>query len=119
MMLLKHIPENVTLTTRMKPLRTLQDLAVNGAPPAFEQPLHVGRPNIGNREAFIKYVDDIFNRRWLSNDGPLVQELEERIADYHQVKYCVAMCNGTVALEIAIRALGMEGEVIVPSYTFI
>ena len=103
----------------MKPLLTPQDLAVNGAPPAFEQPLHVGRPNIGNREAFIKYVDDIFYRRLLSNNGPLVQELERRVADYHKVKHCVAMCNGTVALEIAIRALGLEGEVIVPSYTFI
>ena len=103
----------------MKLLSTSKDLAINGAPPAFEQPLHVGRPNIGNREAFIKYVDDIFDRRWLSNNGPLVQELEQRIADYHHVKYCVAMCNGTVALEIAIRALGLEGEVIVPSYTFI
>lgn len=103
----------------MKLLHTPQDLAVNGAPPAFEQPLHVGRPNIGNREAFIKYVDDIFYRRLLSNNGPLVQELERRVADYHKVKHCVAMCNGTLALEIAIRALGLEGEVIVPSYTFI
>ncbi|MEP6879510.1 MAG: aminotransferase class I/II-fold pyridoxal phosphate-dependent enzyme, partial [Nitrosospira sp.] len=103
----------------MKPLLTPQDLAINDAPPAFEQPLHVGRPNIGNREAFIKYVDDIFYRRLLSNNGPLVQELERRVADYHKVKHCVAMCNGTVALEIAIRALGLEGEVIVPSYTFI
>ena len=47
----------------MKPLLTSQDLAINDAPSAFEQPLHVGRPNIGNREAFIKYVDDIFYRR--------------------------------------------------------
>lgn len=103
----------------MKPILKSQDLAINGAPPAFEQPLHVGRPNIGSRELFQKYVDDIFERRWLSNNGPMVQELEQRIADHHGVKHCVAMCNGTVALEIAIRALGLEGEVIVPSYTFI
>lgn len=103
----------------MKQIQTLRDLAINGAPPAFEEVLHVGRPNIGNREAFMKYLDDIFERRWLSNNGPLVQELERRVADYHGVKHCVAMCNGTVALEIAIRALGLEGEVIIPSYTFI
>jgi dTDP-4-amino-4,6-dideoxygalactose transaminase len=103
----------------MKPIRTPQDLAINGASPAFAQPLHVGRPNIGNREAFLRYVDEIFERRWLSNNGPLVQELERRIAEYLGVRHCVAMCNGTVALEIAIRALGLEGEVIVPSYTFI
>jgi dTDP-4-amino-4,6-dideoxygalactose transaminase len=102
-----------------KTIRALQDLAINGAAPAFEQPLHVGRPNIGNRVAFLKYAEDIFDRCWLTNNGPLVQELENRIASYLGVKHCVAMCNGTVALEIAIRALGLQGEVIVPSYTFI
>jgi dTDP-4-amino-4,6-dideoxygalactose transaminase len=103
----------------MKDIQTPQDLAINGAMPAFEQPLHVGRPNIGSRESFIKYVDEIFERRWLSNNGPLVQDFERRVADLHQVKHCVAMCNGTVALEIAIRALGLAGEVIIPSYTFV
>lgn len=103
----------------MKSIRTSKDLAINGAPPAFDQPLHVGRPNIGSREVFLKYVDDIFERRWLSNNGPLVQEFEQKVAEYHGVKHCVSMCNGTVALEIAIRALDLQGEVIVPSYTFI
>ena len=103
----------------MKQIRTLQDLAINGAPPAFDQPLHVGRPNIGSREAFIQYAGEIFDRRWLSNNGPVVQEFEHKVADYHGARHCVSMCNGTIALEIAIRALGLEGEVIVPSYTFI
>lgn len=103
----------------MKLIQTRQDLAINGAAPAFDQPLHVGRPNIGNREAFLKYAEEIFDRRWLSNNGPIVQAFEQRVADYHSVRHCVAMCNGTVALEIAIRALGLEGEVIIPSYTFI
>jgi len=103
----------------MKPIRNKSDLAVNGAAPAFEELLHVGRPNMGDREAFLGYVNDIFDRRWLSNDGPLVQEFEARVAKHLGVKHCVAMCNGTIALEIAIRALGFEGEVIVPSYTFV
>jgi len=103
----------------MKKIVTINDLAINGAVPAFDEPLHVGRPNIGDRDAFIKYTDDIFERGWLSNNGPLVQELEERIADYHNVKNCVAMCNGTIALEIATRALDLKHEVIVPSYTFV
>ncbi|MCF6211121.1 MAG: aminotransferase class I/II-fold pyridoxal phosphate-dependent enzyme [Gammaproteobacteria bacterium] len=103
----------------MKLILSPQDLAINGASPAFEKPLHVGRPNIGSREAFLKYTEEIFDRRWLSNDGPVLKEFEQRIAAHHDVKHCVAMCNGTVALEIAIRALGLEGEVIIPSYTFI
>ena len=103
----------------MKSIRSVDDLAINGAPPAFSETLHVGRPNLGSREAFHRYVDEIFDRNWLTNDGPLVQELEKKIADYHHVKHCVAMCNGTVALEIAIRALNLKGEVIVPSFTFV
>lgn len=85
----------------------------------FPDTIHVGRPNIGDREAFLKFVGEIFDRHWLSNNGPLAQEFERRIAAYLGVRHCVAMCNGTIALEIAIRALGLEGEVIVPSYTFI
>ena len=102
----------------MKLIQAPKDLAINGAAPAFDLPLHVGKPNIGNREVFKGYVDDIFERGWLTNNGTMVQELEKRIADYHGVKHCVAMCNGTVALEIAIRALGLEGEVSIlfPSY---
>lgn len=103
----------------MKTIRTHADLAVNGATPAFDQLLHVGRPNMGDREAFMQYAADIFDRRWLSNNGPLVQEFEAEVAQHLGVKHCVAMCNGTIALEIAIRALGLEGEVIVPSYTFV
>ncbi|HET7690229.1 MAG TPA: DegT/DnrJ/EryC1/StrS family aminotransferase [Nocardioidaceae bacterium] len=87
--------------------------------PLFDEPLHVGRPNIGDRGKFLSYVDAIFERGWFTNDGPLLQEFERRIADTLGVSHCVAMCNGTIALEIAIRALGMTGEVIVPSYTFI
>jgi len=85
----------------------------------FPETIHVGRPNIGDREAFLKLVGEMFDRRWLSNNGPLVQQFEKRVAEYLGVRHCVAMCNGTIALEIAIRALGLEGEVIVPSYTFI
>jgi dTDP-4-amino-4,6-dideoxygalactose transaminase len=103
----------------MKKIRSRDDLAINGAPPAFDETLHVGRPNIGSRDDFLRYVKDIFDRRWLTNNGPVVQEFEKRIAEHHETKHCIAMCNGTVALEIAIRALGLKGEVIVPSYTFV
>lgn len=103
----------------MKPIHSRRDLAINGAPPAFAEPLHVGRPNIGDKQKFLEQVGAMLDRGWLTNNGPLVQELERRIAEYLGVRHCVAMCNGTIALEITIRALGLTGEVIVPSYTFI
>ncbi len=112
-------PRSTFSGSRIKQIRSTADLAIHGAPPAFDQPVHVGRPNLGDREAFLRYAGEIYDRRWLTNDGPLVRELERRLAEYLGVRHCVAMCNGTIALEIAIRALGLEGEVIVPSYTFI
>jgi len=81
--------------------------------------LHVGRPNMGNRKDFLRRVDEILDRRWLSNNGPVVQEFEKRIAEILGVKHVVAMCNATAGIEIACHALGLKGEVIVPSYTFI
>lgn len=102
-----------------KAIRSPADLAVSGAPPAFAEPLHVGRPNIGNRENFMRFAAQMFDCRWLSNGGPLVEAFEQQLAARLGVRHCVTMCNGTIALEIAIRALGLTGEVIVPSYTFV
>jgi dTDP-4-amino-4,6-dideoxygalactose transaminase len=90
-----------------------------GRAPAFAEPVHVGRPNTGSREQFMKLAGEMFDRRWFTNDGPLVREFEARVAGFLGVRNCVAMCNGTLALEIAIRALQLSGEVIVPSYTFV
>ena len=99
--------------------RKLDELAVFGGAPAFSEQLHVGRPNIGNRERLLTRINDLLDRRWLTNRGPYVQQFEKELADFLGVKHCVAMCNGTIALEIAIRALGLSGEVLVPSFTFI
>ncbi len=95
------------------------DLAILGGRPAFDEPLHVGAPNIGDRDRLRERIDDILDRRMLSNGGPYVREFEGRIAEMVGVKHCIATCNGTLALEIAIRALGMTGEVILPSFTFV
>ena len=96
-----------------------EQFALFGGAPAFAEPLHVGRPNTANRESFLRRVNDLLDRRWLTNAGPFVREFEQRLAAMLGVKHCIAMCNGTVALEIAIRALGLADEVIVPSFTFV
>ena len=80
-----------------KTLESIDDRAIRGAPPLFPQALHVGRPNIGNRARLLERINDILDRQWLTNNGPMVQELEKRLAEYLHVRHCVVMCNGTVA----------------------
>jgi len=99
--------------------KTWDEMAIFGGTPEFAEKLHVGRPNIGNRDRLLERINDILDRRWLTNAGVYVREFEQRVAEMMGVRHCIAMCNGTVALEIAIRALGLKGEVIVPSFTFI
>jgi dTDP-4-amino-4,6-dideoxygalactose transaminase len=107
------------VTTAASVSPKIKDLAIFGGRPAFAEPLHVGRPNLGNRETFMRRMAEIWDRNWLTNDGPMVRLLEQKVAEFVGVKHCVAMCNATIALEIAIRALGLTGEVIVPSFTFV
>lgn len=97
----------------------IDELAIFGGDPTFQETLHVGRPNLGDRERLLKRINDMLDRKWLSNNGPYVQEFERRISDMIGVKNCISMCNGTVALEIAIRSLELKGEVILPSFTFV
>ena len=103
----------------MKIKRTIDELAIFGNKPLFDNVVHVGRPNIPNRERLFRRINDLLDRCWLTNDGPLVGELERQLADLLNVKHCISMCNGTIALEIASRAMGLKGEVIIPSFTFI
>src|SRR6266705_51157 len=98
---------------------SVENLAIFGGLPAFVEKLHVGRPNIGDRDRLMKRIGNVLDSRWLTNGGPCAQEFEHRIADLVGVKHCIAICNATVALEIAIRALNLSGEVIVPSFTFV
>lgn len=93
--------------------------AILGGTAAFDEPLHVGRPNVGDRERLQQRIDAMLDGLWFSNGGPLVQEFEQRIAAELGVKHCLATCNGTTALMLAIRGLDMKGEVIVPSFTFV
>lgn len=97
----------------------ISDLALFGGAPAFPQPVHVGRPNLGDRAQLMARFEEILDRGWLTNDGPCVREFEKRVAELVGVRHCVACCNATVALEIAIRGSGLTGEVIIPSFTFI
>lgn len=91
---------------------------MKGSRPRFASPLHVGGPVVADRAAFLRRVEAALDRRWLSNDGPLVREFEERVAEVSGARHCVAAANGTLSLQIAARALGMSGDVIMPAFTF-
>ena len=97
----------------------MRPLGIFRGTPEFKEKLHVGRPFIGDREALMERIGGVLDRLRLTNQGPLVRELESRVQELLGVRHCVAMCNGTVALEIATRAMGLSGEVIVPSFTFV
>lgn len=99
--------------------KCIKELAIFGGKPCFKNKLYVGLPNIGNRKHFLKRVNDILDRKWLTNNGYYVQEFENLIAKRLKVNHCIAVCNATTGLEIVARALDLEGEVIIPSFTFI
>jgi dTDP-4-amino-4,6-dideoxygalactose transaminase len=97
----------------------LGDLAIVGGPPQFSEPLHVGRPNIGDRDDLLQRIGALLDRRWFTNDGPLVHELEEAVAEAHDVAGAVAVCNATLGLQLLARGLGLRGEILMPAFTFI
>lgn len=107
------------MTSSSAATRSVASLALFGGKPAFLDTLHVGRPHVGDSERILTRLRQVFESHWLTNDGPCVQELESRIAERLGVAHCLATCNGSTALQLALRARRMHGEVIVPSFTFV
>ncbi|WP_040259765.1 DegT/DnrJ/EryC1/StrS family aminotransferase [Pseudomonas massiliensis] len=81
--------------------------------------INVTKSYMGNLEKFKAYVDGIYASRWLTNQGPLCCELEERLKEYLGVRNIVLVNNGTMALQVAYRALGLRGSAITTPFSFI
>ena len=81
--------------------------------------INVTKTHLPSKEKYKKYIDEIYENGWLTNNGPLVQRLEKRLAEYLGVKNIVLVSNGTVALEIAYRTLGLKGFVITTPFSFV
>jgi len=79
----------------------------------------VTKTYLPNKEKYKKYIDEIYKNGWITNNGPLVQKLEKKLAKYLGVKNIVLVSNGTAALEIAYRTLDIDGEVITTPFSFV
>jgi dTDP-4-amino-4,6-dideoxygalactose transaminase len=100
-------------------MKTASELAILGGPPAFAEPLHVGRPNVGDRTAVLRAIGEAIDERWLSNNGAKLMTFERRLSEQLGGLHCVATCNATLGLQIVMRALGVQGEVVLPALTFV
>ena len=72
-----------------------------------------------DKQKFISYVDEIYANGWVTNNGPMVRELEKRLADYLGVKNIVLVANGTIALEIAYRTLDIKDYAVTTPFSFV
>ena len=81
--------------------------------------INVTKTFLPDKEKYKKYIDEIYKNGWITNNGPMVQELEKRLAKYLKVKNVVLVSNGTAALEIAYRTLEIEGFAITTPFSFV
>jgi dTDP-4-amino-4,6-dideoxygalactose transaminase len=79
----------------------------------------VTKPFLPARQVFDKYIDQIWERNWLTNDGPLVRMFEERVRTYLGIRHFLFVANGTLALQMAIKALNLRGEIITTPFSYV
>ena len=81
--------------------------------------INVTKTYLPDKEKYKRYVDKIYENGWVTNNGPLVRELEKRLAEFLGVNNIVLVANGTVALEIAYRTLSIKDYVITTPFSFV
>lgn len=79
----------------------------------------VTKPFLPPQEEYQRLVDGIWKRKWLTNMGPLASDLEMNLKDYLKVNHLLYVTNGTVALQMAIKALNITGEIITTPFSFV
>ena len=81
--------------------------------------INVNKPFLPPIEEYESYVKGIWKRNWLTNNGPLVNELELKLKEYLKVDHMLFLNNGTIALQIAIKALDLKGDIITTPFSFV
>ncbi len=81
--------------------------------------IQVTQPFLPPEDEYIQYLNGIWNRNVLTNNGPLVNELEAELKKYLGLDNLLYLSNGTVAIQIAIKALGLKGKIITTPFSFV
>lgn len=79
----------------------------------------VNKPYLPAFEKYTKYLERVYNKAWLTNNGPLVQELKARLEDYLGVKNLLPVANGTLAMQLAYKVFNLKGNAVTTPFTFI
>lgn len=79
----------------------------------------VTKPFLPPQQIYQSYLDGIWKRQWLTNMGPLASELEMKLKAHLKVQHLLFVTNGTVALQMAIKALDLKGEMITTPFSFV
>ncbi len=79
----------------------------------------VAKPFLPPKEKFDSYLNEAWNRNWLTNNGPLINQLELRLKDYLKVPHFLITLNGTIALQLAFKALNLRGKFITTPFTYV
>jgi dTDP-4-amino-4,6-dideoxygalactose transaminase len=85
----------------------------------FEKPITVARPALPPLEEFHRGLEGIWDRAWLTNDGPLVAQFRDLLLRFCGVEHASLFANGTLGLQIALQGMGITGDVITTPYTFV
>ena len=92
-------------------------LALFGATPLFDRPIANGQRFFPDWTQYEAMFQDIFKRQYYTNDGPLTQQLERRLAERLGVRHAMCVTNEFIGLVSAAQALGVRGQVVVPAHS--
>jgi len=85
----------------------------------FKKPIYVTRPFLPPLEEFCQGLEEIWETRWLTNNGPILRRFTQKLCDFFETDNICLFNNGTLALQIALQGMGISGEVITTPFTFV
>jgi len=88
-------------------------------PKPFDHPIYVTQPFLPNLEDFCTGLKEIWDNKWLTNNGPVLQRYTRKINEYFETDNVCLFNNGTLALQIGLQGMGISGEVITTPFTFV